>query len=180
MAFEKVQSLNAETAISLGGFNTKLKKDNPTSIVGYFIGTKIVDSRSSESGKSNLHIFQTSTGNVGVWGKADLDSKMFSVKKGNLVSVTFLEIKQLAKGKMYLYDVEQDRANTIDVAETQAAASLSEEDTGEEIADNEEEAAPDEVAPSRAAAPRTPTQAPSAAAQARAKDLVSRARSARA
>lgn len=116
MSFKEVQSLDAETAIALGGYNKKNKKDNQTTITGYFLGSKIVDSPKSTSGKSKLHIFQTPNGNVGVWGKTDLDSKLNNAPIGAMVRASFVDVVELKGGNtMYKYKVEVDTSNSITV-----------------------------------------------------------------
>lgn len=187
MSFKEVVDLDCETAISLGGFNKKQRKDNPTVIEGYFIGSKIVDSPKSKDGKAKLHIFQTSEGNVGVWGKTDLDRKMLSVSPGSMTRASFAGMAPSKNGEMYKYKVVQDLENTIDVAisprnapgetseeydHTQDQVDSLEELSNIEIEDDEVNEAP---AP-RPIAPKVPLKAPSADRQAAIQALLNKNR----
>lgn len=173
MGFKTVSDLSTDNAIALGGFNKKTRQDNPTTITGYYLGSKDVDSPMSKTGKAKLHIFQTSGGNTGVWGKTDLDRKMGSAQVGALTRVTFdglLEIK--GKNPMYKYKVEVDTENTIDVAPPAATSDDSyEEPSYDEPTDSEDDVdqAPTYVAPK---APAVGARAPSAEQQARVQALL--------
>ena len=79
MAFKAVLDLNAEVTISLGGMNKKTGKANPKSVEGYYLGKKSIEDRKKKSGVSYIYILQTDKGNVGVWGKTDMDRKMHIV-----------------------------------------------------------------------------------------------------
>jgi hypothetical protein len=117
MGFKEVMALDADKTISLGGVNKKTGKKNPTSIEGYYIGAKQVPNKYSKTGTSPLHIFQTHEGNVGVWGKTDLDKSLLQVVPGVLVRATFTGIAELKGGNtMYKYKVEADADQTIEVA----------------------------------------------------------------
>lgn len=116
MAFKAVTDLSADTTISLGGFNKKLKKDNPTSVEGYYLGKKEVADQKKKSGKSFIYILQTPKGNLGVWGKTDMDRKMTQVATGNMIRITHVGMTPTPNGEMYKYSVEQDDSNTIEVA----------------------------------------------------------------
>lgn len=113
MAFNEVTSLDADTTISIGGFNKKTKKDNPTSAEGYYLGNRTVETK---TGVSKLHFFKTADGNLGVWGKTDMDRKLSSVNPGTMTRVSFARMQETPKGDMYVYKVEVDSDNTIDVS----------------------------------------------------------------
>jgi hypothetical protein len=131
MAFQKITSLDADTTISLGGFNKKLKKDNPTCIEGYYLGNKTVPDAKKKSGVSYIHFFQTPKGNVGVWGKTDMDKKLAQADNGTMIRVTHSGMKTTLNGEMYVYTVEADSDNRIAVA-AQAPPSLRQVDSFDE------------------------------------------------
>jgi hypothetical protein len=138
MAFKEVQSLEADTTISLGGFNKKTRTDNPTTITGYFLGSRKVASPKAKTGWSALHVFQTAEGNVGVWGKTDLDRKLtaLATQLGVLVRVTQSGFKPTKNGNdMYLFRVEVDADDRIEVDLPQT---LETQSTEEDYSDDEE------------------------------------------
>ncbi len=113
MAFTEVQDLACDTAISLGGRDKKTGKPNPTSITGYYIGTREFDSK---FGRSKIHILQTAKGTVGVYGKTDLDRKMTAVTAGWSVRITQNGSTPTNKGNdMLKFKVEVDKENFIQV-----------------------------------------------------------------
>lgn len=120
MSFKEVQTLDADTTISLGGVDRKTGKKRPTQIEGYYLGKREVDSPKSKSGKASLHFLQTSKGNIGVWGKTDLDRKLDAVAPGTMVRATFTGMQGTPNGEMYKFKVEADESNTIDVADLSA------------------------------------------------------------
>ncbi len=177
MGFKPVVDLDCESATALGGQDRKSGKKNPTSITGYYIGSRQVDSPKSKTGKAYLHVFQTEKGNQGVWGKTDLDKKILGVTAGSLVRVTFTGMQETKNNPMYKYRVEVDADDAIDVGAVEASELVDNADTGQtryesgsyedEGADDEQEADAeeeilDETPPARAAAPRRPATAPSA------------------
>lgn len=115
MAFEQIQSLDADTIISLGGENRKTRKKNQTQVEGYYLGKRMVKSPKSKTGLAAIHFFQTQKGNLGVWGKTDSDRKLSSVDPGTMVRITFNGLKATPNGDMYTYKVEQDKDNRIAV-----------------------------------------------------------------
>lgn len=184
MAFKELADLNCENATALGGTDRKSGKKNPTSIEGFFIGSRDVASPKSKTGFAALHVFQTAKGNQGVWGKTDLDSKLRGVTPGCLVRVTFTGMQETKNNPMYKFRVEVDADNTIDVATADAGSTAEDqdgsgesEDSYEEEADvGEDEAPADVISAARAQAPRRPVTAPSAEAQARTQALLARKR----
>lgn len=186
MAFKTVQSLDADVTVSLGGFNKRTGKANPKTIEGYFLGTKKTVSKKSKSGFADLHILQTSQGNVGVWGKTDMDRKMRSVTPGVMVRITHAGMQPTLNGEMYKFTVEHDDENALDVSElTSPEAAQEEEETAQNVGSfdssaeeysDEEETALDEAPPARATAPRAPAKTADSARQAQVQALLKSAR----
>lgn len=172
MAFKEVNSLDTDNMIALGGFNKKNRSDNPTQVEGYFLGSKEVASPKSKTGLSKIHVFQTASGNLGVWGKTDLDRKLGTAPVGAMVRATFTGLQSIpGKNDMYKYKVEVDTENTIEVAPS--AENDSEPTYADDLDDiDSEEDAIDEAPVDRATAPRTPAKAPDPAASARVKALL--------
>lgn len=116
MARCRVLALDAQTTISLGGFNKKTRKENPTKAEGYFLGTKDIPDPKKKNGFSYLHHLQTPNGIVGVWGKTDLDKKMRLIAPGVYV---WLEntgnTMPTANGDMQLFNVDHDPNDAIEV-----------------------------------------------------------------
>ena len=121
MAFQEISDLDAATTISIGGYNKKLRKENPTAVEGYFLGSKATKNNKSASGVSYLHILQTSKGNVGVWGKTDMDRKLASATPGTMIKIEFSGMQATKNGEMYKYKVSVDKDATIEVAPPPAA-----------------------------------------------------------
>jgi hypothetical protein len=185
MAFKEVLDLDCDTTVALGGMNKKTGKPNPTRVEGYYIGKKETENRKSKTGKSNLYIFQTAKGNIGVWGKTDLDRKMASALIGAMTRVTQSGSVPTPNGDMYKFKVEVDAENTIEVsapaqdesseddADTSSYASSAEDDDGVEETDVDAEEAEVEAAPApRAQPPRQPARTPDAARQEKVKNLL--------
>ncbi len=116
MAFKELQDLSTDTTVAIGGFNKKAKKDNPTSIEGYYLGTRTVNSPKSKGGVAKLHVLQTSKGVVGVWGKTDLDNKMGQATLGLSTRISFDKMVPTPNGEMYKFKVAQDSENAIEVS----------------------------------------------------------------
>lgn len=115
MAFKAINDLDADTTVSLGGFDKKTRKDNPTKAEGYYLGSREVK---TTFGPSQLHFLQTPKGNLGIWGKTNMDKKLASVTPGTMVRITFTGMSKASPGKnpAYLFKVEADEDNTIEVA----------------------------------------------------------------
>lgn len=188
MAFKKIQDLDTDVTIALGGVDKKSGKKNPTVIQGYFLGSKTVADRKKKSGISYIYVLQTPKGNVGVWGKTDLDRKMTVVEPGVLVRLTQEGMRTTPNGDMYLYVVEVDEANRIDtsnIAGTQSAAPAvpyaeEEQDTGggeygaddNQDDDTDNDAPSDEVPYTPPVSPKTAAKAPTSESQSRVRDLL--------
>lgn len=147
MAFQEVQSLDADTTISLGGVNRKTGKKNPTSAEGYYLGARQINSPKSKTGKAWLYFFQTPTGNLGVYGKTDLDKKMGSAVPGQMMRITVAGMVPTPNGDMYKFKVEVDADNTIDVSNlsTEAVVTSSDDDTSYTSASIEQDAYTEET-----------------------------------
>lgn len=191
MAFTELPDLDCEKTTALGGKDKKSGKPNPTSIEGYFIGSKQVASKKSKTGFAFLHVFQTEKGNIGVWGKTNLDRQMKRVTPGFMTRVRFVGMVETDNNPMYKYKVGVDPDNTIDVGSVQQDAEgqeASTEDVGadyaEEAADSaydveeesdlseEDDQALDTAPPARATPPKRPATTPSAERQAKVQALL--------
>lgn len=115
MAYEEVIALDADVTVSLGGVNRKTGKKNPTQVEGYYLGKREVEDKKSRSGVSYIYYFQTANGNVGVWGKTDLNKKMASAVAGAMTRATCTGQRETPNGPMYTYKLEVDRTNIITV-----------------------------------------------------------------
>jgi hypothetical protein len=179
MSFKEVASLDCDTTISLGGVNKKLNKKNPLSVEGYYLGSKTIEDRKKKSGVSYIHVFQTATGNVGVWGKTDMDRKLKSVPAGTMSRVAFSGMRQTQNGDMYVYKVETDADNTIDVGDLSASAGTTSDysnntDDLDDTLTSEDlsEVAPDEVKYTPPTPPAKAAQTPSADRQRKVQELL--------
>lgn len=82
MAFEEIQTLNAEKAVRIG--DTEADNDGKTEtlgeLTGYYLGYKSTPNRINPKGKPvRLHIFSVEGKNIGVWGATVMDSKLDGV-----------------------------------------------------------------------------------------------------
>lgn len=181
MAFTEVVDLNCEITTAIGGTNRKTGKANPSSLEGYYLGCRTVQDRKKKSGVSNIYIFQTAKGNVGVWGKTDLDRKMTQAAPGVMTKVEFASMRQTPNGEMYTYRVLLDKDRSIEVPDfSQAAYSAAavvveaENSFGDYGSTEELEEVEDleEPLPAQSKAPATPAKAPDARRQAQVKALL--------
>lgn len=122
MAFKEVSDLSADTTTAIGGFNKATKKDNPTKAEGFYLGSRQTPNKKT-GGMSNIYFLQTSKGNLGIWGKTDLDKKMVQVPVGVMIKIEFAGMLETPKGEMYRYKVAVDDENTIDVVQPVKVAS---------------------------------------------------------
>lgn len=180
MAFKQVQSLDAATTIALGGYNKKTRKENPTSVEGYYLGARKVNDTKKKTGFSFIHFFQNEDGNIGVWGKTDIDRKLGSVTPGTMTRVSFTGMRPTPNGNdMYVFKVEVDAENTTEVSlatsndlstvstYNDASAEVDEDESGLD----DEEVPLDEVKVAPARRPTT-VSAPSTEAQNRTRALL--------
>lgn len=138
MAYKTKFSGNADKAIKLGGTNNETGRANPTSLEGYFLGSK---NTKSAHGPGKLHIFQTPEGTVGVWGTSKLNDLMTSDIVGQMCEVTFTGmIPPRVKGRKpaYGYKVRHDEDNTTDVSgiDLNAAEPAEAEESDEQYVSN--------------------------------------------
>ncbi len=146
MGFQQVTDLDAETTVAIGGLNKKTGKKNPTSVEGYYLGKRQVESKKAKSGFAFIYYFQTSKGNIGVWGKTDLDRKMSTVTPGVMVRASFDKMVPTPNGDMYKFKVEFDPDNTIEVsAQADDSSTENEEAANEEETQEESEEETEEV-----------------------------------
>jgi hypothetical protein len=166
MAFKQISDLSAELTISLGGTNKKTGKKNPTTVEGYYLGKREVEDRKKKSGVSYIYFLQTSKGNLGVWGKTDMDRKLTSVKEGEMIRITHTGMQATANGDMYKYSVEVDSDNTIEVVGANAASNNTQDEDDGPTLDTSEGIDEDEDDNSYEAEERTQQAALSAAERA--------------
>lgn len=180
MSFKEVQDLNCDTTISLGGFNKSAKRENPTQVEGYFLGSKTTPNKKT-GGVSKLHILLTDEGKLGVWGKTDLDKKISGVSPGTMIRVTQNGTVPTPRGEMYKFKVEVDSDNTIEVDSSVGASEPPASASGYADIDDEsyeaEQEVLDEPALPRAALPNKAAASPSAAQRAKVQALLSGAKS---
>lgn len=115
MAFKELLDLDANTTVAIGGVNRKTGNKNPTSAEGYYLGSKEVTSTKSKTGKCWVHYLSTSEGNLGIWGKTNMDKRIVRVPAGTMIRITFTGMKPSKNGDMYTYSIALDKDNTIDV-----------------------------------------------------------------
>lgn len=194
MAYETLQDFDCQKTTAVGGIRVDQKTGkrykNPTSIEGYFVGTKGgIENKKNPEKPTNLHIFETDAGNVGVWGKTDLDQKMARAKIGLKTLVQFDKMVPTNKNPMFKYIVKQDPKDVNPALQAAAPESAEPETDGsyesggsneaageeeayeEEGAIDEEEEALDEPAAAAAKPPKA-AQAPSPDRQARLQGLL--------
>lgn len=137
MAYRQITDLSADITISLGGSNRKTGKKNPESVEGYYLGKREVADSKKKNGFSYIYFFQTSKGNIGVWGKTDIDRKLAQAELGQMTLVKFDKMVPTPNGDMYKYSVAQDSENVIEVSAS-STSGVSSEDTAIDGTDTEE------------------------------------------
>ncbi len=179
MGFKEVNGADASTSVSLGGINKATGKPNPTTIEGYYVGTKKVPSQRNAAGFSNLYILQTEKGNVGVWGKTDLDKKMAALNPEHraMCRLSYTGMKKIpGKNDMYTFKVEVDEGNTApqedDDSNPNAEFDPEDPTLDESDLDGDDAALDEPTVPYVATAPRTAAPTPDAARQAKVKALL--------
>ncbi len=131
MGFKELASLDADVTTPIGGVNKKTGKKNPSSVEGYYLGTREVESKKSKNGLSKIHFLQTDKGNVGVWGKTDMDRKLDGVTPGCMIRITHTGMQPTPNGEMYKYKVEVDEDNTIQVSSNRISSLGGSEDSSD-------------------------------------------------
>ncbi len=114
-----MDSLDADVTYALGKRNKQTGKTDPEQAEGYYLGKREVEG--SKFGKSNLHFLKTPKGNVGVWGKSDMDKKLASVTPGTMVRISTNGTRETKFGTQHLFKVEVDNENVIEVANFESA-----------------------------------------------------------
>lgn len=130
---------------------------------GYYMGSF---DHEGDYGPTKKHIFDTKSGAICIFGQRHLIQTLPSVKPGTMVRITYNDdLAPKAKGRqpMKLFKFEQDRKNVRDVS----GVELLPTDTGSnfEAVDTAEDDVTDVPAPTRAARPAVPAQAPSSERQ---------------
>ena len=142
MAFKEVTSLDADLVVAIGKPTKKGQPENPDQAEGYYLGKRLVENK---RGSSQLHVLQTAEGNLGIWGTTDMNRKLASVTVGTMVRITANGTKSTKNGDMYMYRVESDPDNTIEVTNLAAGTggvteyAEDETDTEEDTTDVAEE-----------------------------------------
>jgi hypothetical protein len=140
MARKKVIDLNADSTVKFGRQEGALPKGS--TFEGYYVGSKTVQ---SSMGPSQLHVFQTDDGSVGVWGSAQLNQKLQGLQ-GMKTFIKFVNEIKVPKGRMKVFEVEYDDEDTIDVAGTQVNFRQAEEPESDDDAEFEADDAAEEEA----------------------------------
>lgn len=160
MAYKTKFDGQTDKTVALGS------EGNPTSLEGYFIGSKEI---ASDYGIAKLHIFQTSEGNVGVWGKTRLNTMLTKDLVGQMVLVEFTGmVAPTKKGRKpsYGFKVQHDPENTIEVSADLSATTA--DDYGDESAED-----PETVSEAPLVSARVVARGPTAEQKARVQALVS-------
>ncbi len=181
MAYETLADFDCAKTVSIGGIRedrkTGKRYKNPTSIEGYYVGTKSgIENKLNPEKPMSLHIIKTAEGNTGVWGKTDLDRKMSTAKVGLKTLIQFDKMVPTNKKPMFKYIVKRDKLDvdhelqtSSDTAEAyegvDSPATADASEYGEEVLDEvlEEEAplgeevAADEPPPVAAKPPKAAT-----------------------
>lgn len=81
---------------------------------GFYKGAKTANTK---YGEKKVHTFETSAGDVQIWGSTTLNRKLSQVGVGNLTFITYTGLgeKQRGKNPAKLFNVEQDREQSIHV-----------------------------------------------------------------
>lgn len=155
MAYQTKFSGNTDKTIVLG------KEGAPNSIEGYFLGSKDTN---SEFGPGKLHVFQTKTGTIGVWGKTRLNLLLTSELVGQMVKATFTGMIQPSKkGRRpsYGFEVQHDPDNTTDTSGINLNATAEAEEDNEVLPESDDSAFEEET---QDEAPTARPKAPAVAA----------------
>lgn len=102
--------------VTLGGLNKTTGRANPTQLEGYFLRREERLSKKYNKLQS-FWIYQTKAREVGLYGSGGLDSEMKKAVVGRMTLVTATgELKDTGKGNpMKVFNVKQDKTNTIEV-----------------------------------------------------------------
>ncbi len=175
MAYQTKFDGTTDKTIKLGG------EGNPTSIEGYFLGSKDTQ---SDYGPGKLHIFQTDEGTVGVWGKTRMNGLLTKDLVGQMVLVSFTGmIAPSKKGRKpsYGYKVQHDPSNVTDTTGINLNAAATDEDSADDVEGYDSEVSTDSydeptAPPARPVAPAKAAPAPNAARTAQVQALLNKNR----
>lgn len=189
MAYENVVDFASVKAKSIN-------KDTPVNTViveGHYLGFR--STPDNGYGPGVVHYFQKKdgTGVEGVFGKTNLNRLLTDNLKGICLRVTFTGMgeKQRGKNPAYLFLVQQDKANTIDVSNLDVTATAADgvedstdvetttdgyEDLEETDLDADEELDTRTLTATRPTPPKTTAQPPSADRQAKVRELLQRSK----
>ncbi len=138
-----------KTVLDLSGIPMFKFEKQGEEFSGYYVGKKEI---TTDYGPGMIHAFQTDKGLEGIYGSAQIDSKLGSIAFGNKVFVTFSGKRKIPGGKtLKEFIVEWDDEDTVDPA-VLATSSFSGDAEGEV----EEEQAPVAKTTARRAAPLPP------------------------
>lgn len=113
MAYEEMVDLGTDNVVALGGVNSKTGKPNPTEIEGRYLGARAV---TTSNGPSVIHVFQTPTGSVGVWGTKKLNDNLPG-SEGYMLFIKYKGKVKIAGGKtQHTYSFGIDRADKTEVS----------------------------------------------------------------
>lgn len=112
MAFKVVNSLDADITYALGKRNKQTGKTDPETAEGYYLGSRTTDT--GKFGPSKLHFLKTPKGNVGVWGKTDMDKKLSDVIPGTMIRISTNGSRETKFGIQHLFKVEVDNDNVLE------------------------------------------------------------------
>lgn len=168
MAYQTKTTLNADATYVLGGADEKTGKLNPTSVEGYFLGNRTTPDKGY--GPGVLHIFQTSEGNIGIWGKTNSKSLLTNDHVGQMCLLTFTGMsvpKKKGRQPAYQYKLQFDKDNTIDVSGIDVNASEESEPDFEGVDETSvDDGGAEAYSAPRATAPKVAATSPTAAQQA--------------
>lgn len=117
MAYEKVTDLSTDTVFALGN-----EKDKLPEIEGFYLGARKVN---TANGESFIHVFQTSKGNVGIWGTKKLNDNLTTDSIGSMMLVVYKNKVKIAGGKtQHTYEFNIDREQTITVPKLSAGSAV--------------------------------------------------------
>jgi len=158
MALQRKIDLVAENTIQLGGLNKKTGKPNPVSVTGYYLGAREVV---TDYGTGKLHIFLTSEGQTGVWGKSHSNRLLTADLVGQKVELKFTGMGKPQKGKAapFTFVLNHDPEDTVSVGSI-APVSTDEQEPDYSETEDFNEVEEDEVTftPSSRGSASTPTQ----------------------
>lgn len=127
--------------VTLGGYNTKTRQENPTKLEGYYTGVVSGPDKFNPGKTKNTYTFLTKEGPISTKASSDLDSKLKNAHIGRMTLIEFTGEKDTGKGNpQKLFRVRQDSTNVIS-AEQAGDVGGSSEDPSESDS-YESEAAP--------------------------------------